>query len=58
MNVKMVCAYCGSENVLKDAWAEWDTEKQDWVLNNVFDHSFCEDCDSETSLNEEPIEDS
>jgi len=46
----MVCRTCGSNRVLRDAWAEWDVEKQDWVLQNVFDNSFCEVCDCETGI--------
>lgn len=50
--VRMVCAYCGGEDVMRDAWAEWDIEKQDWVLRSVFDHTHCESCDGDTSLSE------
>jgi hypothetical protein len=50
------CARCGGTNVLRDAWAEWDDETQTWVLNNVFDQAYCEDCDGETSLEEVPLE--
>ena len=50
--IKIVCAHCGSENVMRDAWAEWDIAKQEWVLQNVFDQGFCADCDSEESLDE------
>jgi hypothetical protein len=50
--VKMVCGSCGSEKVLRDAWAEWDIESQEWVLQNVFDYAFCEACDSETAVEE------
>jgi hypothetical protein len=48
----MVCGSCGSEKVLRDAWAEWDIESQEWVLQNVFDYAFCEACDSETAVEE------
>jgi hypothetical protein len=54
--VKMVCSNCGSDEVVKDAWAEWDTEKQEWILQNVFDDTFCNSCEESHSLNEEPIE--
>lgn len=44
------CIACGSENVLKDAYAEWDNEKQKWVLFHTYDDSYCQDCDSEDIL--------
>jgi hypothetical protein len=47
---KPVCATCGSDEVRADAWAEWDTEKQEWVLNNTFDYKFCETCEGECGV--------
>ena len=47
---KPVCSRCGSDAVLLDAYAEWDMEKQDWVLQNVFQDAICEDCEGEASL--------
>jgi hypothetical protein len=39
----MKCPNCGSEEgVRRDAWAEWDVAKQEWVIQNVFDHAICE----------------
>ena len=57
--VRMVCERCGSEEVLRDAWAEWDVDGQEWVLQNVFDHSVCvsKECDGrETDIEAVPIE--
>ena len=54
--IKIVCSTCGGENVMRDAWAEWDVERQEWVLQNVFDAAHCEDCDGETSLDEVEVE--
>ena len=48
----MHCSSCGSDQVLRDAWAEWDVTQQCWVLQNVFDAAFCESCDSECSIEE------
>ena len=39
--IKKVCSLCGSEDVLIDAYAQWDVEKQDFVLNCTFELSFC-----------------
>lgn len=54
---KPICATCGGDNVLKDAWARWDVELQEWQLDNVFDDAFCEDCDSARKLKWVPITD-
>lgn len=45
--IEVRCTTCGSTNVSKDAAAEWDTEKQDWVLSSTYDHQWCnsEECD-------------
>jgi hypothetical protein len=51
MKEKPVCAHCGSESIVVDAYAEWDNDAQDWVLQNVFSEYFCGDCESETSAN-------
>jgi hypothetical protein len=47
-----VCRYCGS--VLRDVWASWDFEKQQWVLADSLDHAHCCDCDNETSVEKVP----
>lgn len=39
--IKKVCSLCGSEEVLVDAYAQWDVEKQKFVLNSTFERSFC-----------------
>jgi hypothetical protein len=49
----MVCSECGSTDVRRDAWAEWDHRKQDWVLGTVYDAGHCENCDGEARLEEE-----
>lgn len=50
MRLKMICENCGSENVMHDAWAEWDFDNQQWTLGNVFDYAYCTDCDGETHI--------
>jgi len=47
---KMICDVCGSENVSRDAWASWDYEKQEWVLQSVFDDAFCHVCEDLTGI--------
>jgi hypothetical protein len=50
-----ICDVCGSEDVMLDAYAEWDTEIQDWVLRSTFDQAYCEQCEGECTLEEKPI---
>jgi predicted RNA-binding Zn-ribbon protein involved in translation (DUF1610 family) len=53
MKVAMVCSNCGSQHVMRDAWAEWDVETQNWVLRgDPFDAAMCDDCDGETQIDE------
>lgn len=42
------CKDCGSENILKDSYAAWDDDAQDWVLCGYYDHEVCGDCGSES----------
>lgn len=44
--IKYICPDCGGENVLNDAYAEWDVKKQKWVLQNTFDEFICDDCNA------------
>ena len=54
-DVQVCCKTCGGQNVKRDAWASWDPDTQEWVLEQVFDAGHCDDCDGETSLTEEPL---
>lgn len=56
MKIKIVCGTCGSDNVRRDAWAEWCCDTQDWVLGTVFDQGHCEACEGEASLDEVPLD--
>lgn len=53
--VTKCCSSCGSDDIVKDAWAEWDEDKQDWVLSDVFDHTYCRACEGETEEDEHEI---
>jgi hypothetical protein len=48
--IAIVCGTCGSDEVSRDAWADWDVDKQDWVLGAVFDYGHCHKCEGESSL--------
>jgi len=56
VTVEMVCSECGKPGILRDAWAEWDTDRQGWVLANTFENFFCPVCSNESSVNEVPLE--
>jgi hypothetical protein len=53
--IRIVCSWCGSADVSRDAWASWDVEEQDWVLGAVFDQGFCQACECERGLEERII---
>lgn len=57
IKLKMICSTCGSDQVVRDAWAEWDVATQEWVLQNVFDYAYCQACEGDTSIKEEEIKD-
>ncbi len=48
--VHMVCEHCGSQEVTRDAWAEWDVDSQRWILGTVFDYAFCHLCKSGATI--------
>ena len=53
--IRIVCGTCGSEDVSRDAWGDWDVAAQDWVLRCVFDYAHCHACDGESRLVEVPL---
>ena len=42
-----IFATCGSDNLVSDAWAEWDKELGEWGLRTVFDDLYCDSCGAE-----------
>lgn len=50
--VRIVCSWCGSTDVARDAWARWDEDAQAWVLGHVFDDGHCHRCERARSLEE------
>ena len=52
--VTKVCSECGSVDVVCDAWVEWDSEKKEWVIQNIFDYEYCLVCDGETTIKDAP----
>ena len=49
-NRAFTCGNCGSDQVVRDAWAEWSVDNQQWELGEVFDHTFCLACETECTL--------
>ena len=50
--MRIVCSWCGSADVSRDAWASWDIDRQEWVLGAVFDDGFCHACECARGLEE------
>lgn len=42
--VTHICVACGSDQVMREAWAAWDLTTQDWVLDTIFDYAYCQRC--------------
>ena len=56
MPINKTCSTCGGENILVDAYVEWNKTKQEYVIQNIFDYAYCVDCDGETTICEVEIE--
>lgn len=39
-----VCGQCGARNVVRDAWAKWNSPTREWVLKALFDEYACDKC--------------
>jgi len=52
-----ICTTCGSDRVLLDAWARWNTDTQQWELSSTFDSAYCEECQGECRIEQQPIND-
>ncbi len=42
------CTSCGSADILRDAYACWDVDTQQWVLHSCYDLFRCETCDAQS----------
>ena len=47
--IEWVCSECGSDEVLHDAYAIWNSETQDFELRSVHDDCVCEGCGEHNS---------
>lgn len=41
------CTVCHSDDVVADAWAKWNPEKDEWEIDDVFDTYYCKNCEGE-----------
>ena len=53
--ITKVCKDCGGDQVLVDAYAEWDIDAQQWELSHTYGYSYCKDCDGETTIVDCPL---
>ncbi|MBL4767783.1 MAG: DUF3768 domain-containing protein [Rhodobacteraceae bacterium] len=45
-----ICGDCGSRDVVRDAWAEWNFAVGDWQLKTTFDQFTCDGCGENITL--------
>ena len=53
--ITIACSVCDSSKVTRDAWAEWEVARQEWVLGAVYDQGFCHRCEEEQKLVERAV---
>jgi len=46
-----VCPVCGSNDVVRDAWAVWNVTTQEFELSSLFDNWMCNECARDGSPN-------
>ena len=51
----MACATCGSPQVTRDAWAEWDEDAQAWRLGAMFEQAWCHRCQRRAQLEQRAL---
>jgi Zn finger protein HypA/HybF involved in hydrogenase expression len=44
MKIDYKCAKCGGY-ILVDAWLVWNVETQDYEIQNIFDDTYCPECE-------------
>ena len=55
--VDYICRTCGSNNVRHDAWVVWNVDTQRMQIFEVYDNTWCDDCEAECTVDEVPIDD-
>ena len=49
------CPECHSTDIVKDAAACWDEDRQEWVLLTVYDSATCQTCEYESDYRFESV---
>lgn len=44
------CAWCGSENVSKSEWSDWDVLSQTWKPSAEHERHWCNKCDGDVDV--------
>lgn len=52
---KKVCSKCKGTDIRVDAWASWSETEQDWVLANMYEDTFCNDCEEACDIEDKEI---
>ena len=53
--IAIVCAECGSDDILLNASVRWDVKTQEYEVVNVYDRGhYCADCGSDSYTKEVP----
>jgi len=55
--VKVVCAECGSADIVHQTYSEWNVEKQEWVFSYFGDDVYCHICGDIVDPLEQEIKD-
>ena len=55
--IRKICTDCRSSDIRFDAWAEWDEQKQEYVLFQTFQEAFCENHEGSCTVEDEEYED-
>ena len=52
----VVCEKCGGSNISSSNGASsvWDVDKQEWVLGDISDYEWCQDCECATNIEIKP----
>ena len=49
-DIKPICPRCGSDQIVRDASARWDGTRGRWVLGELYDCHFCDNCNAESDF--------
>ena len=52
----LICSECKSDNVVCDAWAEWNPQTHRMEVADTFDTHFCKECEGECNVEEIPYQ--